>query len=460
MLVVAAGCTDPVGMTEPSTSASSSGDPTTGADPTGTPTTGDDTTGTPTTGDDTTTDDGTTVAPEPVCGNGFVEGEEPCDDGNDEVDDGCDKKCNRTGVPLWTISWDAGLTKNNNGNEVALDADGNIFVGGSYRSEMDGDDAQVRKLDPDGAELERYEYGGPFEQYLSALAVGPDGSVYMGGQEDTAEEGPTQAWVRKVDAAGVEQWKFTRLTEVVDGYGYVADIVVNDDGVYVVGAETVTDKKTFQLFTQRLDDADGTSVWDAVRADQPGLSRADLSLGPDGAVYMCSGVIEDDFGYPLLIKYSPDGDVEYEKIYKSTLGGFGGAVAVHTDGSVAVAGSKNSSDGGPDTWLARIDEAGEIVWDATHDQDFDSDIFWKVAWSSAGDLYAGGWVVVTNQQTNAYVARYTGDGELYWSSIYDDEQSLGDDVSDIAVNDQAVVVVGTDFKLGEGYNQWIRAYQP
>jgi cysteine-rich repeat protein len=457
MMVVAAGCTDPVGMTDDTTSASSTGDATTGEPTT---TTGDDTTGTPTTGDGTTTDDGTTVAPEPVCGNGFVEGEEPCDDGNDVVDDGCDSKCRPTGVPLWTISWDAGFAKNNAGSEVALDADGNIYVAGSLRSEMDGDDAQVRKLDASGEELDRYDYGGPLEQNISALAIGADGSIYMGGQEEVMMDGAHQAWVRKVSPAGVEEWKFTRLTEVVDGYGFVSDIAVDADGVYIVGAETVTDKKNFQMFVHRLDDADGTSVWEDVRPGLTGLSRCGIALAPDGAVYVSAGVKQNTEVYPTLVKLTSDGAEDYAQVYESTLGGFGGAVAVHTDGSVALAGYKVSSDGAADTWLARVDDAGAIVWEAGHDQDFDSDVLLKLAWSSAGDLYVGGYVVVTNQQTNAYVARFTGDGELVWSSIYDDEQSLGDDVASIAVRDDAVVVVGTEFKLGEGYNQWIRAYQP
>src|SRR4051794_28817822 len=43
--------------------------------------------------------DDQTSAPDPTCGDGVVEGDEECDDGNTRVHDGCDASCHVE--PLW-----------------------------------------------------------------------------------------------------------------------------------------------------------------------------------------------------------------------------------------------------------------------------------------------------------------------------------------------------------------------
>ena len=68
---------------------------TTGAS-TGVPTTGDPTTGEPETSAaplTTTTDTTGTTEPPIECGNGVVEGDEACDDGNDDETDACLASC-------------------------------------------------------------------------------------------------------------------------------------------------------------------------------------------------------------------------------------------------------------------------------------------------------------------------------------------------------------------------------
>ncbi len=69
----------------------STGMMTTGVDATNVGTTAGMTIGEPTTGDAITS--ATTAAPEPVCGNGALEADEQCDDGNDADDDACVSGC-------------------------------------------------------------------------------------------------------------------------------------------------------------------------------------------------------------------------------------------------------------------------------------------------------------------------------------------------------------------------------
>lgn len=455
-VLFAAGCSDPVAMsttTDDTTGAASSSSG--GEDPTtGTPTTGEPTT----TGDDTT-GDGTTAAPEPVCGNGFPEADEVCDDGNDDPDDGCNKQCERTGVPLWTVSWDAGLGKDNSSAAVALDADGNIYIAASQRSESEADDVVVRKLDKTGKQLERWDYGGPLEQNASDIVLEPDGSFYIAGLEEVVET-MYQATVRKYDPSGKEVWSFTRQSPLADGDASAIGIAVNADGVYVAGVEHVTDKQTYQTFLERLDADTGVSDWKTIRADAPNFSAVDVAVAPDKSVYLASTLRAGQDRNPTLSRYSAAGDEVFAKTYKTTLGGYSSAVAVSGDGSVAIAGFRFTSDNDGDAWLARVDDAGEIVWETTHDQDHRFDAISELTWSSAGDIYIAGSVGVTNHQDDVFAARYTGDGEQYWASFYNNELNLGEGLRGVAVNEEMAVVVGYEVVLKEGFNQWIRAYTP
>ena len=451
------GCSRPEAMTDDSsTAASSTGEASDTAAPT---------TGAPTTAGDSSTDAPTTAgvttdAPAAVCGDGVVEGDEPCDDGNDVVDDGCDPRCERTGALLWTISWDAGFGLDNDGTEIAVDAAGFIYVGGSQRTDAETNDAVVRRLDADGVEQDRIEHGGALDQTLHALAVGPDGSLYMGGQE-TLEPGRSRAWLHKYDPAGAQLWAFQRASEVLEGGdALLSEAIVDGDAVYVSGAEHVGNLDTYQLFLHRLDAGTGAIAWEVERGDVPGLAHSDLASAPDGTVYFASAIDQGAEFQPTLARYTADGDPVYQKTYESTLGGFASAVAVHDDGSVALVGLRYTSDDGNDGWLARIDDAGDVVWETQLDQDQQNDFLRAVAWSSAGDLYVGGYVGTNNQQEDAFTARYTGLGEPTWTSRYNDEQGLADEVFGLAIGADAIYVVGRDFALDQGFNQWIRAYQP
>ena len=92
------GTTNPVIQTVTSvTEATNSG----ATDPVTSTSTGETTT--PVDTDDPTTEDGTTAPPEAVCGNGIVEGDEPCDDGNDDETDECTSMCRKPGCGDGTL---------------------------------------------------------------------------------------------------------------------------------------------------------------------------------------------------------------------------------------------------------------------------------------------------------------------------------------------------------------------
>jgi len=411
-------------------------------------------------GEATTADESTGPIAPPICGNGFVEGDEPCDDGNDEPDDGCTTKCERTGVPLWTLSWDSGAKEDDSGWTVVLDADGNIYVAGTVERADQFSDGVVRKLDAEGNELATYEYAGQLglDDGGRGLAVGADGSVFLGGYEAIVEGGSEQAYVRKFAADGAVMWTYIQQSMYVDGYSAIFAVAVDGDAIFVAGSEETADK-VYETYVHRLDPDDGQPVW-TNHIDAVGFNAQGLAIAPGGDLLLASsGVDPGDDPVPFVARYAPaDGDEVWMRTFEEV--GYARGVAVNADGDIAVTGWILSSLGDADYWTARLTSEGDVVWSVDHDQDQKDDVGSAIAWSATGDLYTGGWVYVAAQQNNAYVRRLTGDGEVYWHSSYNDPSDLYDSVVGLAVGADRVIVVGTEFVSGSGSNQWIRAYMP
>lgn len=405
-----------------------------------------------------TTSDTTGPAAPPVCGNGIVEGDEPCDDANDDPDDGCNKLCGRTGVPIWTRSWDSGAKQDDYGASVRSDGDGHIYVGGTVEKGDNYSDAVVRKLDSSGEELAQFVYAGQLglDDGGTALGLGGDGSVYLGGYEQIVADGPNQSFVRKFAADGAPVWTFTQPSVYVEGISQVSGLAVAGDAIYVAGSEEIDDK-VYQTYIHRLDPDDGTPVWTA-HIDVVGFHRHGLDIAPNGDLLVATASLgPNNTAVATVVRYTEDGD----ELWFETFGGVGNAraIAVHPDGDLAVTGWLIGDFNDTNFWTARLTSEGETIWSVKYDHDDRDDMGSGIVWSPDGDIYVAGFVIKVGEQQNAYVRRLTGDGADYWSSFYNGAIDLNDTVNGVALTDEHLIVVGTEVVSGSGPNQWIRAYQ-
>lgn len=416
----------------------------------------------PTSGDGSTAASSTGPAPDPVCGDGVVDPDEPCDDGNDEPDDGCDAQCARTGVPIWTQSWDGGANKFDFGVAVRMNADGDIFVAGSTGRADGFDDALVRRLDATGAEQAQDIYAGELglDDQARALAIDESGGVLLGGIEELVDGGAGQAFLRRFAADGEVTWTYTRASQYAPGTSGIFGIAAAGDAVYVSGAEEVA-AGVHEIYVQRLDPADGQPTWTVTFTDAHLSGVQGLAIAPDGDVILASATVDaDDTPTPLIVRLAPaDGAEVWNRSYDE-FAAYARAIAVHPDGDLAVVGARYNPRGDLDIWTARLTGEGDVLWSDVYDHQMDQDLGGSVAWSSGGDLYVGGFVRPGGPLSDGFVRRYTGDGEVVWTSTYDDEAGGDDVILGVAAGEAQVVVVGLEFVVGSGPNQWIRAYEP
>ncbi|MBI4463481.1 MAG: hypothetical protein HY647_02145 [Acidobacteria bacterium] len=148
-------------------------------------------------------------------------------------------KYDANGNVLWTRQF--GTTASDAARGVASDTTGVYVVGeteGTFpgHTNSGGSDAFVRKYDANGNEQWTRQFGSPYHDVAHDVAVDPTG-VYVLGETYGALPGQTltgltDAFVRKYDESGNEQW--TRQfgpARISDGQG----VAVDATGIYAVG---------------------------------------------------------------------------------------------------------------------------------------------------------------------------------------------------------------------------------
>ena len=290
------------------------------------------------------------------------------------------------------------------GNAVTVDASGNVYIAGhigealSGQTYLGGTDAFVQKLDSSLAAVWTSQFGTDNNDSVEAIAVDDSGNVYLAGTTIgefpgyTTEYFGSDSFVRVYDANGTEQWTTQFGTE----FATVAQsIAVDGSGNVYVGGHTegslpgydnaggaalgpVSDWNDAFL---RKYGADGTELW----TQQFGHERHDEILGValdgSGSVYV-SGYTDASFeGYTnpggrdaFIRKYDPDGNVIWTRQFGSDSAAGGQPndkaldIALDSSGNIYVAGSTTgvfegeSSGGGNDGFVRKMDPNGDHVW--------------------------------------------------------------------------------------------------
>lgn len=252
-------------------------------------------------------------------------------------------KYDAAGTLLWQRTYGTGATEpgfpaDEFAQGVATSPDGAaVYMTGQFG---DGSVFLV-KFDANGSLVWQRTWG-ENANFSNGVAVSPDGSVYVAGGTSTYDVGQGDVFLAKFTAGGALLWD---LTWGGAGFDAGRDVGVAADGSIYVAGETnsfvANDAFLFKVSPE------GTLLWERDwgtldRDGLPGLTAVfGLGVAPDGSIYLTGNAT--DIGVDknvLLVKFSPDGDVVWERIGGPGFGG-GSDVAVAADGQVIVTGRIN-----------------------------------------------------------------------------------------------------------------------
>ena len=257
-------------------------------------------------------------------------------------------------------------------------------------------------------------WGGAASEVTNGSALAPDGSSYLTGFTTSFDQfGGQDAFVVKFAADSSLAWQRRWAGPETFGNDEGADAAVAFDGsVYVAGLTLGVGGDALLLKFS----PEGSLVWQR-RWGGPALDRAEsVAVGADGSIYVVGST--SSFGDSLFVlKFAPDGSLVWQRVWGPATGD---GVAIGPDGSIYAAGTAADGSGGADVVLLKIDPAGSLLWQRAYSTSETADARGGVAVASDGSVYVAGAVQESTRKVvvDALLVKFDQDGNLVWDRTW------------------------------------------
>lgn len=361
----------------------------------------------------------------------------------DGIGDRCDAD---TPAPWQAIQF--GTSMSEYGNDVAVDAEGNTYMAGTiyngslYPGAGRGRyDAYLLKRNRVGQQMWVRQIGTSLDEWGYSVALDAAGNVYLGGTSNGSLYAPlagvTDSFLAKFDNQGAFVWgrQFgTALPTPASTITY--DIAASPAGdVYLTGFTTgnlagASGKNDIILVKY---DTAGNRLWTLQKGTNQHDHARSVAVAANGDVIVGADSGGRMFGYNpslyfypydiVVMRFSPAGDLVWGMQTGSTVKDEGQAVALDSAGNVIIAAATNGTLGGPmlgtyDVALLKYDSAGTLLWTRKFGT---SAVDWGygVATDANGDIYVTGQTSgsLTGTKTTPagfYITKYDRNGNFVW----------------------------------------------
>jgi uncharacterized protein (TIGR03437 family) len=265
------------------------------------------------------------------------------------------------------------------GNAIAVDSSGNIYIAGSSNSGRSDYNVLLRKFSPAGAQIYIADLGGKDDDLGNAIAVDANGSVYLGGRTSSDDfpvlnalqpkrAGGADAFLVRMNQAGNGMVFSTYLGSSSDDF--ISAVALDNQGaVYatgttggafpsILGGFQIQNKGGLDAFVTKLD-AQGKAVYSTLLGGGSDDEGRGIAVDPNGIAYVTGTTLSDSFPtINTIYQNSRHGGVDAfltavnaqgnNLVYSTFLGGVfsdqGYAVALDSSNAVYVAGKTASRD--------------------------------------------------------------------------------------------------------------------
>ncbi len=337
----------------------------------------------------------------------------PYGDGEPHVGDGPGPGLDGKGPPIgWAARLRVDLSATSSG--LAVDSAGNTYLAGHFANRLyvgnhkhmaTGRDLFLAKLDRAGKRVWSRSYGGDFTDNLWAMARDADGNIYIAGsfhkklvlgKDALSSKGGDEVFVAKLDRDGQPLW-----ARAAGGSGNdsALGVAAADQGSCVVtgqfsgqaifGKFALTSAGNTDAFVARLD-SKGSWAW-AMRAGAGGVDRAQaVAADKAGEVYVVGQYTKSLMFGPRQIK-SAHGTGDHQDVFLARVGPGGGV-----------------------RWLTGVDGTSYVDGNAVA---LDAKGNPHITGSFDKEAYFGGKKQLSQGYRDIYVARFSADGKAGWVAI-------------------------------------------
>lgn len=345
------------------------------------------------------------------------------------------------------VAWkrQPGTTSDDTAYAVATDAAGNVYLTGSTNGSLGAanqgsGDAWVAKYDAVGHLLWKRQLGTPSHDYAIGMATDAAGHVfltgYTGGSLAAANQGLADPWVAKYDADGQLLWTqqlgstendiATEAATDTDGNVYLTGWTYGSLDGPKVGGLYDTDAWMAKY------DASGQLIWIRQLGTKSYDEASGVAADAAGNVYL-TGWTQGSLGGPKhsgggtdtwLAKYNANGDLIWIQQFGTERRDEARGIATDAAGNVYLAGDTGAALGSDyygrrDPWVAKFDANGQRIWI----QQFGGISYEQatgVAADADGNVYLSGYTDGSLGGANrggndAWVAKFDTDGHRLWT---------------------------------------------
>ena len=315
------------------------------------------------------------------------------------------------GISYWIATLSGAVYEQGQG--IAIDALGNIFVAGSTSTQgQGGDDMLLVKYSSSGVVQWQRILGGNSTDYAQAVAVDSSGNVYIAGMSASNVSGDYDMIVAKYDTSGNIQWQRSLGGVPEDrGYGVAVD---SSSNVIVCGR---TFNGTDFAMQMAKYNSSGTLQWQKKLDGGSNEQGRAISVDSSDNIYMTgygnsSGAGGVDI---VLAKYDSSGTIQWQRTLGGSSSDIGYGVAVDTSGNAYVVGlSENTGTGTSDSIIAKYNTSGTIQWQQSLNST-SADNAYGVSVDSSGNVYIIGYTGYSGAGSNdALIAKYDTSGTIQW----------------------------------------------
>lgn len=398
-----------------------------------------------------------------VCGDGWVMGDELCDDGNLADADGCNHDCIPSGTPLWTTieGGDEGL--DDRGRALALAEGGDILLTGRVGGDA-GDFWLGRFSVQTGARIwPKVVFGSSEAEEGRGVAVLGDDTIVVCGYRGVADHGldlVTRAFLDAPIGMLTVLWTAPAANSGPNLDDRIEACLVTRDGqVISVGSIRGPDDSdsTVRGYTK-----DGAPMWALNVGLSAGLDQAlAVARAPSGEIYVAgsTAAVGSTKTDAYLARVSAGADAASHAwtvvVGAPATNEVGQALAIDPDGLVIVAGHRAQR-----PWLAAYDDGGAQIWERMPTATAIAEIH-GIAIDTTGALVTAGYTEAAGTE-DIQVVKYDAAGDELWSDVVAGSGG-GDDRARAVViaPDGAVVVTGWVHEAIVQHDDiWLRKYAP
>ncbi len=307
------------------------------------------------------------------------------------------------------LIWEAGFDSHSHGNDlglaVAIDGSSNVYVAGYQSGDTTGWDIAVLKYDLDGQLLWETGYQTADEDYAVGLALGRNNDLFVIGNSGNPYYLTWDYVTMRVNASSGETLWTRRYNGPADEDDEAVGLVVDQQGnVYVAG----------------------------------------------GSVALAGGA---DF---TTIKYTLNGEQEWERRYNGPANGLDRATAIAIDSTnnIFVTGYSQGETSDCDYATIKYETSGGEQWVGRYDGEAGGyDEARALAVDRDGNVYVTGFSTGTGTRNDFATVVYDGSGNRVWVSRYDGPAGRMDEAIAIAAGaGNGIFVSGSSEGNGSGYD--------